>query len=139
MHVEYLTHMGDDLFVVNAARVSYAKFKEEMGDDDIRLEQYLARHGHWTPFAHCQISFRVTANIAVARQLYRHQVGLAVNEVSRRYVNTPPTFDLPDVWRSDVQASWAKSKQGSGRTVGFRWPTKIARNIALTAMVNGLC
>ena len=73
---------------------------------------YLAKHGHWSPFAHPQASFRISANIAVARQLFRHQVGLTVNEVSRRYVTDAPEFDLPDVWRS--APGKGQSKQGSG-------------------------
>ena len=73
--------------------------------------KYLASHGHWSPYSHPQVSFRIKANIAVARQLYRHQVGLAVNEVSRRYVDDAPEFDLPDVWRG--RPGMGQSKQGS--------------------------
>ena len=123
MKVENIAHMGDDLMVVNAARVSYKKRHDWFRPADARLLKYLADHNHWTPFAHPQLSFRISASIAVARQLYRHQVGLAmsdvrhrdevaVNETSRRYVTDTPTFDLPDVWRSAPGAG--QSKQGSG-------------------------
>ena len=112
MKVELIDTMGSDLTVVNAARVSYAKRHDEFDDSDERLLRYLAKHGHWSPFAHPQASFRISANIAVARQLYRHQVGLTVNEVSRRYVTDAPAFDLPDVWRS--APGEGQSKQGSG-------------------------
>ena len=112
MKVEMTHMMGTDLTVVNAARVSYGKHTETMRDQDVRLIAYLAKHGHWSPFAHPQASFRISANIAVARQLFRHQVGLTVNETSRRYVTDAPEFDLPDVWRS--APGKGQSKQGSG-------------------------
>ena len=111
MKVELVDSMGDDLMVVNAARVSYAKSRAEFQIDDARLLHYLATHGHWSPFAHPQLSFRISSSIAVARQLYRHQVGLAVNETSRRYVDSQPEFDLPEVWRG--RAKKGQSKQGS--------------------------
>ena len=100
MKVELIDTMGSDLTVVNAARVSYAKHHDTFDDSDARLLRYLAHNGHWSPFAHPQATFRISANIAVANQLKRHQVGLALNEVSRRYVTDAPEFDLPDVWRS---------------------------------------
>ena len=112
MKVELIDTMGDDLMVVNAARVSYAKHHVAFEDSDAGLLRYLARNGHWSPFSHPQASFRISANIAVARQLYRHQVGLTVNETSRRYVTDAPEFDLPDVWRS--APGKGQSKQGSG-------------------------
>ena len=116
MKVEMTHMMGTDLTVVNAARVSYGKHTETLRDGDVRLIHYLAKHGHWSPFAHPQASFRISANIAVARQLFRHQVGLTVNEVSRRYVTDAPEFDLPDVWRS--APGKGQSKQGSGEPLG---------------------
>ena len=131
MNVDYLMHMGDDLLVVNAARVSYAMFKKEMGGADIKLEEYLASHGHWSPFAHPQISFRVRTNIAVARQLYRHQVGLSVNEVSRRYVDTLPTFDLPKIWRG--RPAKGQSKQGSSEPLAYDRQMAVSRE-ALAAI-----
>ena len=112
MRVDLIDHMGSDLSVVNAARVSYGNQIDKMRDKDSRLLKYLADHNHWTPFAHPHLSFRIKANIAVARQLYRHQVGLTVNEVSRRYVSTSPEFDFPSEWRS--RPNKGQSKQGSG-------------------------
>ena len=79
--------MGTDLSVVNAARVSYAKIKGQFEDKDTKLISFLAKHGHWSPFAHASLSFRIRAPIFVARQLVKHQVGLSWNEVSRRYVS----------------------------------------------------
>lgn len=107
--VELLDCMGSDLTVVNAARVSFDKRHEEFQEKDEKLIGYLARHGHWTPFAHAQLQFRVTAPIFVARQLVKHQVGLVWNEVSRRYVDDEPVFYIPTAWRGRP----INAKQGS--------------------------
>ena len=110
MSVEYLDHMGSDLTVVNAARVSFHKEHSEFDNaTDRGLISYLARHNHWSPFAHCSASFRVKAPIFVARQLVKHTVGFSWNEVSRRYVNDEPEFYIPEVWRKAA----ANVKQGS--------------------------
>ena len=79
-------------------------------DSDTRLLRYLAREGHWTPFAHAQISLRVSAPIFVARQLAKHQIGLVWNEISRRYVDHEPEFYAPAEWRGRAE----NVKQGSG-------------------------
>ena len=110
MSVELVDVMGTDLSVVNAARVSFAKdasnFTEEQNN---KLIKYLAKHGHWSPFAHAFLSFRLKVPIFVARQLGKHQVGLSWNEVSRRYVDDEPEFWFPDVWRGAP----INAKQGS--------------------------
>ena len=90
MKVELIDSMGNDLTVVNAARVSYGKHTDTLREQDKRLIAYLAKNGHWSPFAHPQASFRISANIAVARQLYRHQgraVGGQRTYASRRCGN----------------------------------------------------
>lgn len=102
MSVDYIDHMGGDLTVVNAARVSMSKHHNEFDlVADERLINYLARENHWSPFAHCQLQLRIKAPIFVARQLAKHQVGLVWNEVSRRYVSDEPEFWFPnnDGWR----------------------------------------
>lgn len=116
----YVDHMGTDLSVVNAARVSFERESSwEDGTvtilrhDDERLLAYLAKHEHWSPFAHTTVSFRVKAPIFVARQLVKHQVGGVWNEVSRRYVDSEPEFFMPDVWRGRPDGS---IKQGSGES-----------------------
>ena len=119
MKVELLQHMGSDLTVVNAARVSFAKQSKWDGEDgfgddllslhDAKLINYLATHNHWTPFAHTALTFRIKAPIFVARQLAKHQVGLVWNEVSRRYVDDEPEFYTPDGWRKRAE----NVKQGS--------------------------
>lgn len=111
MKVDYIDHMGSDLRVVNAARVSFDKQHSEFDTDkDTKLINYLATHDHWTPFAHCMATFRITAPIFVSNQLKRHQIGFALNEVSRRYVDDTPTFERL-AWRARPDAS---IKQGSG-------------------------
>ena len=99
MKVELVDKMGSDLSVVNAARVSYSKESEweritpagptpgALSDKDEKLIKYLAKHNHWSPFAHASLQFRIKAPIFVARQLVKHQVGLVWNEISRRYVD----------------------------------------------------
>jgi thymidylate synthase (FAD) len=113
----YIDHMGSDLTVANAARVSFGK-TSEMEDDpwgppklkkkDDKLIRYLAKHKHISPFGHCFASFHVKAPIFVARQLVKHKF-LRWNEISRRYVDDEPEFYVPDVWRGRS----ADKKQGS--------------------------
>ena len=110
MNVELIDTMGTDLTVVNAARVSYSKTKDTFDVvKDEKLIQYLAKHNHWSPFAHASLQFRIKAPIFVARQLVKHQVGLVWNEVSRRYVDFPPELYKPETWRGRPK----NSKQGS--------------------------
>jgi len=109
MSVVLTDHMGSDLTVVNTARVSFAKESKRLDNQDKRLINYLAEHGHWSPFAHAFLQFRMYAPLFVARQLVKHQVGLSWNEVSRRYVDHPPEFYQPVIWRGRPK----NSKQGS--------------------------
>lgn len=116
--IELLDVMGDDLMVVNCARVSMAKHHKEFETiNDTRLIKYLAREGHWTPFAHPQIQFRISAPIFVARQWFRHMVGTVRSEVSRRYVESAPEFFKPDAWRKRPDGN---IKQGSGGELSLR-------------------
>lgn len=122
MKVELLDYMGSDLAVVNAARVSFDKESKGiwmgikgyiLSPKDERLIHYLASHNHFTPFTHCFLSFRIKAPIFVARQLFKHKVGLTENEISRRYVDSEPEFYIPDVWRNRSE----NKKQGSGEGI----------------------
>jgi thymidylate synthase (FAD) len=123
MQVELIQHVGDDLLVANAARVSFNKesdwdhetdntklYWQKLSERDTKLISYLARHNHFTPFTHCVITLRETVPIFVARQRFKHVVGFTYNEVSRRYVDDTPEFFVPDVWRSKP----VNAKQGSG-------------------------
>jgi thymidylate synthase (FAD) len=103
--------MGDDLMVVNAARVSFAKESSEFKQQDTKLINYLAKHNHISPFFHPQIQFRIKMPIFVAREWYRHQIGFSRNEVSRRYVSDTPECWAPEL--SDFREKDDKVKQGS--------------------------
>ena len=115
LQVEFIDKMGTDLSVVNAARVSYAKFKDSFEDKDEKLIKFLAEHNHWSPFAHASLQIRIKAPVFVARQLVKHQVGLVWNEISRRYVDYTPELYEPKEWRGRPQ----NSKQGSDGTVSI--------------------
>ena len=129
----YIDHMGSDLSIVNAARVSFGKRSEAhswawadegakslkgkpmmpvLSDKDTKLIQYLAKHKHMSPFGHAFASFHVKAPVFVARQLVKHKF-LRWNEISRRYVDDEPEFYEPDKWRGRS----ADKKQGSSDTV----------------------
>jgi thymidylate synthase (FAD) len=149
MKAEYIDHMGSDLSVVNAARVSFDKASDwvqtneagqevragfdregfpDMYDDqglelsephlskaDQRLISFLARHNHWTPFAHTAITLRMTAPVPVRTQCFKHKAGFVENEQSRRYIITRPSLFVPETWRKKPEGS---AKQGSGRDFG---------------------
>jgi thymidylate synthase (FAD) len=123
IEVTYVNHMGDDLSVVNAARVSFGKKSDymprvHMGEPkvlqykDDRLIKYLAKHNHKSPFNHTFTTFHVKAPVFVARQLVKHEY-MPWNEISRRYVDSEPEFYVPEEWRGRS----ADKKQGSDGTV----------------------
>ena len=109
-----MDHMGSDITVVNAARVSFGKKSDNTytTDKDEKLIWYLAEHKHMSPFGHCFASFHVKAPVFVARQLVKHKF-LRWNEISRRYVDDEPEFYVPDVWRGRAE----DKKQGSSGVV----------------------
>ena len=109
--VELLECMGNDLMVVNAARVSFAKESSEFSQQDGKLISYLAKHHHTSPFFHPQIQFRLKMPIFVAREWYRHTIGFSRNEVSRRYVSDAPECWIPDI--DQFRERDPKAKQGS--------------------------
>ena len=115
--VEVLGVFGDDKTVVNAARVSFNKtvgVAEALGERDEKLIAYLAKHHHISPFFHPQIQLRIKMPIFVAREWFRHTIGFARNEVSRRYVDS-----FPEVWyppADGLRARDPKLKQGSKET-----------------------
>lgn len=138
MKAEYLDHMGNDLAVVNAARVSFDKesqweevcrcgatepsygwpcsaggcqFEQVLPERDEKLIRYLAKHDHWTPFAHTSIKLRMSAPVPIRTQCFKHKQGLVENEESRRYISSMPELFVPDAFRSKPDGS---AKQGSG-------------------------
>jgi thymidylate synthase (FAD) len=109
--IEVLEVFGNDLTVVNAARVSFAKESTEFADRDAGLIRYLAKHKHTSPFFHPQIRVRIKMPIFVAREWFRHTIGFSRNEVSRRYVDTVPEVWIPQP--EGLRARDPKAKQGS--------------------------
>jgi len=116
--VQLVDVMGTDLTVVNAARVSFSNESEWddhtkdrmiLKEKDQKLIRYLAKHNHWTPFAHPQITLRVKAPISIRTQFFKHKQGFVENEISRRYVDNPPEFYHPE-WRKKPSKN---AKQGS--------------------------
>lgn len=146
INATYIDHMGSDLSVVNAARVSFGKKSElecidmvkgkyTLSHKDRKLIGYLAEHNHISPFGHCFASFHIKAPMFVARQLVKHKF-LRWNEISRRYVDEEPEFYMPTVWRERS----ADKKQGSSKkeiehmhytceTTGKKLRTKIWRQL----------
>jgi len=115
MEVTLIDWMGSDNTVADSARVSFDKEASNYSDEqNEKLIHYLAKHNHWSPFSHCFLQFRVKAPIFIARQLQKHTVGLAWNEISRRYVDFEPEFYVPETWRSRPEGS---VKQGSGGNI----------------------
>ena len=126
----YIDHMGSDLSVVNAARVSFGKHSGKYTEEqNNKLIRYLAKHKHISPFGHAFASFHVKAPVFVARQLVKHKF-LRWNEISRRYVDDEPEFYTPEVWRGRS----ADKKQGSEGVVDVgewgdtNWACLIAYN-----------
>lgn len=141
MKAEYVDHMGTDLSVVNAARVSFDKVsawgnteaiaeaerlnqqfmqqveipKPELMERDKSLIAFLAKHDHWTPFGHTAITLRMAAPIPIRTQCFKHKIGFVENEESRRYISSLPEVFFPD-WRQSTK----DKKQGSGGLVDDR-------------------
>jgi thymidylate synthase (FAD) len=113
-YVELLGTFGNDLTVVNAARVSFSKESSELTQADEKLIRYLAKHQHTSPFFHPQIRLRLKMPIFVAREWFRHTVGFARNEVSRRYVDTIPECYIPAP--DSIRERDINKKQGSKTT-----------------------
>jgi len=111
--VELIDTFGSDLTVVNAARVSFEKESVELVKQDIGLINYLAKHDHISPFFHPQIRLRLKMPIFIAREWFRHTIGFARNEISRRYVDSPPSIWMPESFRERDE----NLKQGSKETV----------------------
>ena len=157
-YVRLVNHMGSDLTVVNAARVSYAKQSEALTERDMKLIRFLAREGHTSPFRHAMLQFEIYAPLMVARQWWKYVVGSAHyegtgdsleawNESSRRYITEEPTFYVPasDQWRGKP----ANSKQGSGELVALELGDRYTKELVAcidegirkyeAALADGIC
>lgn len=133
-YIRKVDTLGDDLTVVNAARVSYAKESNEYTEKDDKLLQFLLREKHYSPLRHCAITFEVYAPLIIARQWWKYAVGsahtddqLGWNESSRRYITEKEEFYVPpaDSWRTKPE----NSKQGSGEPLplehGKKWTERL--------------
>ena len=141
MEVTYIDHMGSDLSVVNAARVSFGKKSEWhqriytgepniLKGKDAKLIRYLAKHNHKSPFNHTFATFHVKAPVFVARQLVKHEY-MPWNEISRRYVDDEPEFYVPPVWRGRSE----DKKQGSdGEAKSQYFPNIYAQEVSDKAL-----
>lgn len=124
-YVRLVDTLGDDLSVVNAARVSYDKEAEQFTEKDEKLIRFLVREGHTSPFRHAALTFEVYAPLFVARQWWKYAVSSTHvddqngwNESSRRYITEDEEFYVPSAssWRSKPE----NSKQGSGEPIDFK-------------------
>ena len=144
--VELVDWLGSDLTVVNAARVSFGKRKTTLSDGDVKLIRYLAKHQHWSPFRHVQIQFHCKVPEFVARQWYKHVVGIsyseaptvdhAWNEISLRYVDASEfEYYTPDGFRKqsadNKQASTDELLDDVGETFKHRYQKQCEESFTL--------
>jgi thymidylate synthase (FAD) len=117
---------------------------KELTEKDEKLINYLAKHNHWTPFAHPQVQFHIKAPIFVRTQLFKHKVGMVENEISRRYVDFEPDFYTPNYWRerpdkSIKQGSGDKEIEGKERVYDiYKQAVNLARDAYDVSIIEGL-
>ena len=146
--IEVVDSLGNDLTVVNSARVSFGKRKETFDKSDEKLVRYLAKHKHYSPFRHLQVQFHVKAPEFVMRQWYKHVVGIettsnsstkdhAWNEISGRYVEYDEFYE-PTVYRKqsddNKQASEGEFEGDDESKARTNW--KQAHSMSLAAYGN---
>ena len=135
--IEVIDTLGNDLTVVNSARVSFGKRKEKFDKSDERLVRYLAKYKHYSPFRHLQIQFHIKAPEFVMRQWYKHVVGIettsnsstkdhAWNEISGRYVEVED-FYTPEVFRKQSE----DNKQATEGSIEDQNKAKIVWDVAM--------
>jgi thymidylate synthase (FAD) len=137
-YIRLVDTLGDDLSIVNAARVSYDKESTEFADRDGKLINFLIREGHTSPLRHAALTFEIYAPLMVARQWWKYAVASTHvddqngwNESSRRYITEREEFYIPSAssWRSKPE----NSKQGSGEpitaSIGFYYTNKLNETI----------
>lgn len=101
---EYISHMGDALTVVNAARISFNSQKEVLDQKDEKLIKYLADHSHMSPFEHCVLSVKISCPLYIRSQIHRHRT-FSYNEVSRRYTDKDMDFYIPQILRKQHESN----------------------------------
>lgn len=102
--VEYIEHMGSDLTIVNAARVSFGAEKKALDEKDVKLINYLMKHNHTSPFEHCSITMRFVVPLFIRSQHHRHRTW-AYNEISRRYTSVDMKFYEPKAFRTQHKSN----------------------------------
>jgi len=102
--VEYVEHMGSDLSIVNSARVSFGKHKEELDDKDKKLIKYLIKHRHTSTLEHCLVTFRLKVPLFIRSQHHRHRTW-SYNEISRRYTEENLEFYEPKTFRTQHKSN----------------------------------
>lgn len=110
LKISYVDHMGTDLTIVNAARVSFNKTSEEFTDKDRKLVNYLAEHEHMSPFEHCTVTVMVECPLYIRSQIHRHRT-FAYNEISRRYTSENLEFYVPSI--DDIRRQSKSNRQAS--------------------------
>jgi thymidylate synthase (FAD) len=102
--VDLVEHMGSDLTIVNSARVSFGKHKEELNEKDERLVDYLVKHRHTSTFEHNVATFRFVVPLFVRSQHHRHRTW-SYNEISRRYTDVNIQFYEPESFRTQHKSN----------------------------------
>jgi len=108
--VEYISHMGDDLSVVNAARVSFGSERDSINEKDVKLIKYLMQHNHTSPFEHCTVTMRFVVPLYIRSQHHRHRTW-AYNEISRRYTSVDIEFYEPQGFRTQHKSNRQASSE----------------------------
>jgi len=139
--VEYISHMGDDLSIVNAARVSFGSEKKEMEEKDVKLIKYLMQHNHTSPFEHCVLTMRYTVPLFIRSQHHRHRTW-SYNEISRRYTSVDMDFYSPPAFRTQHKSNRQASNNelvdlilnSSYMSIGFEKASVAVREHATRSM-----
>ena len=115
-HVEYVEHMGSDLSIVNSARVSFGKHKEELDGKDKKLIKYLIKHKHTSTLEHCLVTFRFKVPLFIRSQHHRHRTW-SYNEISRRYTEENLQFYEPRNFRTQHKSNRQASNNELIKTI----------------------
>lgn len=102
--VSYIDHMGDDITVVNSARVSFGVQKSELDRRDKRLINYLIKHRHTSTLEHNIVTFKFVVPLYVRSQHHRHRTW-SYNEISRRYTDKDLRFYEPEEFRTQHESN----------------------------------
>tara|TARA_A100001011_G_scaffold374735_1_gene435538 strand:+ start:1028 stop:1741 length:714 start_codon:yes stop_codon:yes gene_type:complete len=108
--VEYVQHMGEDITVVNSARVSFGKHKETIDAKDRKLIKYLIKHRHTSTLEHCSVTYRFVVPLFVRSQHHRHRTW-SYNEISRRYTDKDLSFYEPSLFRTQHKSNRQASNE----------------------------